>query len=226
MTTSLKSLGGRWYVAVAAMFVASSVAATDLATRSGDLYVDVRIIQVNNDKVVGEYQGRLITLHLQELTESSRSALSAAVPITEKATKNSERSNEQKTAPTIEGLTLASPTTPIELPAVKMTSSFENSRRPLTLELAMKSVGDQIDARREAEKNASPLDPFWKARFWKFIPIAATGLQRGVDDPFFTPAYLTVPGRQIAGGDRSSRTRCRVIFIPPGLGSATRAARY
>ncbi len=78
---------------------------------------------------------------------------------------------------------------------------FEAPHGTTAIERAIRAVEQRIDEKRAADAARSPLQPFWEAGFWKsplmmLIPIAA-GPQRDVDDPFFTPAYLTVPGRQI-----------------------------
>jgi hypothetical protein len=81
--------------------------------------------------------------------------------------------------------------------SIKLTSSFQPRARDVTFELAVRYIGDQIELRRAADAARSPLESFWKASFWRYIPFAPGGVQRATDDPFFTPAYLTTPGRQI-----------------------------
>lgn len=81
--------------------------------------------------------------------------------------------------------------------SIKLTSYFESRPREAAFELAVRHIGDQIDRKRAADAARSPLESFWKASFWRYIPFAPGGVQRATDDPFFTPAYLTTPGRQI-----------------------------
>ena len=89
------------------------------------------------------------------------------------------------------GYTLLNPS------SIKLTSYFEPQTREVAFELAVRHIGDQIEQKRAADAARSPLESFWKAFFWRYIPFAPGGVQRATDDPFFTPAYLTTPGRQI-----------------------------
>jgi hypothetical protein len=81
--------------------------------------------------------------------------------------------------------------------SIKLTGYFESRMRDATFERAVRHIGDQIEQRRAADAARSPLEPFWKASFWRYVPFAPGGVQRATDDPFLTPAYLAVPGRQI-----------------------------
>lgn len=65
------------------------------------------------------------------------------------------------------------------------------------MELAFKSVGDQIEAKRARESKASVLDHFWQASFWRFIPFVPGGPSKIVEDPFATPNYLLLSYRQL-----------------------------
>lgn len=78
-----------------------------------------------------------------------------------------------------------------------LTEHFETRGGTGAFELAVRHLGDQLNVKRAADAARSPLDPFWQASFWKYIPITFTGMQHNADDPFFTPVYLTVPRRQI-----------------------------
>jgi hypothetical protein len=92
---------------------------------------------------------------------------------------------------------------------ITITGDFEASLGPTTLELALRAIERQIDQKRAAEAAQSPLEPlfFWKSPIWRFLPadpggtlnspvgalpdnLARTPLH--LDDPFFTPAYLTL----------------------------------
>lgn len=89
---------------------------------------------------------------------------------------------------------------PLDPPSMTFTGHLELSSRPITLELATRYITEQIERKRADDAVRSPLDSFWKASFWDsplwtFVPIPM-GPQKGVDDPFFTPAYMTVYGRQ------------------------------
>lgn len=86
---------------------------------------------------------------------------------------------------------------------ITITGHFETSPRPTTLELALRSIGQQIDQKRDAER--SPLEPFWKNPLWKYLPADPAGtlnspvgsIPAHLDDPFCTPAYLTFKGQQL-----------------------------
>jgi hypothetical protein len=85
--------------------------------------------------------------------------------------------------------------------SITLTGHLESSHRTTTVELAMRRVSEQIEQKHADDAVRSPLEPFWQASFWnsplwKFIPIPMGPPKTNVDDPFFTPAYLTVPGRQ------------------------------
>lgn len=71
----------------------------------------------------------------------------------------------------------------------------------MTLEQAIRHIEEQIEQKRADDAARSPLEPFWKASFWSsplwsFIPIPMGPPKTNIDDPFFTPAYLTVFSRQ------------------------------
>lgn len=75
------------------------------------------------------------------------------------------------------------------------------------MELAYKVIGDQIEAKRERERNVSALDPFWQAGFWRYIPFVPGGAPKIVEDPFLTPNYLSFPYRQLDLGLAMSEKR-------------------
>jgi hypothetical protein len=101
---------------------------------------------------------------------------------------------------------------------ITLTASFE---RPATstLDLATRFIGDQIDRKRNAEAAEAMMDRLWKASFLGFIPIKPGGHPEVMnspvvkeDDPFFTPAYLTVTVRQFDREVAASDKRARFLF--------------
>lgn len=95
---------------------------------------------------------------------------------------------------------------------ITITGHFEFSPGPTTLELAMRSIGKQIDRKHAEDAARSPLESFWKNPLWSFLPTDPGGtlnspvgtlpdrLARNplyLDDPFCTPAYLTLGGQQL-----------------------------
>ena len=95
---------------------------------------------------------------------------------------------------------------------ITITGHFETWTGPTTLELALRSIGQQIDRKRAADAARSPLESFWKDPLWKYLPADPAGtlnspvgglpdnLARNpqhLDDPFSTPAYLTLYGQQL-----------------------------
>ena len=91
-------------------------------------------------------------------------------------------------------------TTLLDPSSITLTGHLESSA-PTTVELAIRHIQKQIDQQRADDAGRSPLEPFWKASFWdsplwKFIPIPMGPPKTNVDDPFFTPAYMTVISKQ------------------------------
>lgn len=88
---------------------------------------------------------------------------------------------------------------------ITITGHFETSPGPTTLELALRSIGQQIDQKRDADAARSPLEPFWKNSLWKYLPADPAGtlnspvgsIPAHLDDPFCTPPYLTFNGQQL-----------------------------
>ncbi len=86
---------------------------------------------------------------------------------------------------------------------ITITGHFETSPGPTTLELALRSIGQQMDQKRAEDAARSSIEPFWKNPIWKFIPSDPGGTLNSpvgsvparLDDPFLTPAYLTFTGR-------------------------------
>lgn len=84
--------------------------------------------------------------------------------------------------------------------SITLTGHLESSG-PTTVELAIRHIQKQIDQQHAEDAARSPLEPFWKASFWdsplwKLIPIPMGPPKTNVDDPFFTPAYMTVISKQ------------------------------
>ena len=95
---------------------------------------------------------------------------------------------------------------------ITITGHFETSPEPTTLELALRALAQQIDQKRAADAAQSPLQPLWKDPLWKCLPSDPGGtlnspvgglpdnLARNplhLDDPFCTPAYLTLHGQRL-----------------------------
>jgi hypothetical protein len=95
---------------------------------------------------------------------------------------------------------------------ITITGHFETSAGPTTLELALRSIGQQIDQKHTTDAARSPLESFWKGPFWKYLPADPSGtlnspvgalpdnLARNpqyLEDPFCTPAYFTLHGQQL-----------------------------
>ena len=101
---------------------------------------------------------------------------------------------------------------------ITLTASFTRPATPPTLELANRFIGDQIDKKRNEEAEAM-IDRLWKASFLRFIPIKPGGHPGTMnspiekdDDPFFTPAYLTVIARQLDREVAASDKRAKFLF--------------
>ena len=103
---------------------------------------------------------------------------------------------------------------------ITLTASFSRPTTPPTLELATRFIGDQIDKKRNAEAaEEAMIDRLWKASFLDFIPIKPGGHPGTMnspvekdDDPFFTPAYLTVVSRQLDREVAASDKRAKFLF--------------
>lgn len=95
---------------------------------------------------------------------------------------------------------------------ITITGHFETSSGPTTLELALRAIGQQIAQQRATDAVRSPLESFWKSPLWKYLPADPGGtlnspvgglpdnLARNplhLDDPFCTPAYLTLNGQRL-----------------------------
>jgi hypothetical protein len=103
--------------------------------------------------------------------------------------------------------------------AITLTDRFTAPTAPPTLELAIRFIGDQIEQRRKADAAEPAMDRLWKASFLGFIPIKPGGHPGTMnspvvkdDDPFFTPAYLTVVSRQLDREVAASDKRAKFLF--------------
>jgi hypothetical protein len=104
-----------------------------------------------------------------------------------------------------------------------ITGHFEASPGPTTLELALRAIEREIDQKRAAEAARSPLEPLWKSPILKSLPADPGGTLNSpvgglpdnlariplhLDDPFCTPAYLTLQSRHqdvaLAASERSA----------------------
>ncbi len=96
--------------------------------------------------------------------------------------------------------------------SITITGHFETSTGPTPLELALRSIGQQIDQKHAADAAQSPLEPLWKDPLWKYLPSDPAGtlnspvgglpdnLARNplhLDDAFYLPAYLTLHSQQL-----------------------------
>ena len=88
---------------------------------------------------------------------------------------------------------------------ITITGHFETAPEPTTLELAFRSIGQQIDQKRDADAALSPFEFFWKNPLWRFLPTDPGGtlnspvgsIPKRFDDPCCTPAYLLFNGQQL-----------------------------
>ncbi len=106
---------------------------------------------------------------------------------------------------------------------VTITNHFEFSNAPTTLQLAIRSLGKEIDQKRAEDALRTPLEPLWQASFWRYIPIGgisptgATGVipseyavKQG--DPFFVPGYLRFEMLQLDRELAVSEKRSLLLF--------------
>ena len=95
---------------------------------------------------------------------------------------------------------------------ITITGHFEASPGPTTLDLALRSLSQQFEEKEAADAAKSPLEPLWQHPLWKYLPsdpggtlnspvgslpdnLARTPLH--LDDPFWTPAYLTLASQRL-----------------------------
>jgi hypothetical protein len=84
---------------------------------------------------------------------------------------------------------------------ITISGHFEAPLGPTILDRGIRSVGEQIDAKRAADAVRLQLSPIWDLAIWRYLPTdPAKTLNSRVasdDDPFFTPDYLKVSARQL-----------------------------
>jgi hypothetical protein len=87
---------------------------------------------------------------------------------------------------------------PVQL---SLSGRFEPSLGPTSFDRAIKSVGEQIDAKPAADAARLQLSPIWDLKIWRYLPAdpghTLNSPVTSDDDPFFTPEYLKVSGRQL-----------------------------
>ena len=84
---------------------------------------------------------------------------------------------------------------------IVLTGKFELPSRPTSSEHAVRALGEQIEQKQAADRTRSSLQPLWSASFWRYLPGGMSDTMNSpiatTDDPFFTPAYLTISARQL-----------------------------
>jgi hypothetical protein len=88
---------------------------------------------------------------------------------------------------------------------ITITGHFETAPGPTTLELALRAIEQQLDRRRAEDAARSSFEFFWKSPLWKYLPADPAGtlnspvgsIPAHLDDPFSTPAYLTLNGQRL-----------------------------
>jgi hypothetical protein len=84
---------------------------------------------------------------------------------------------------------------------ITISGHFEAPLGPTALERGIKAVGEQIDGKRATDAAHSGVSPIFDLAIWRYLPAdpAHTFNSRVAsdDDPFFTPDYLKVSGRQM-----------------------------
>jgi hypothetical protein len=98
---------------------------------------------------------------------------------------------------------------------ITLSNDFQAPRAPTSFDRAVKNIGDQIDAKREAELDkATTIGALWRARFWDYLPRSTGGsLNSPVaddnEDPFIVPFYLLpanrILDRKVAESDALAR---------------------
>jgi hypothetical protein len=82
-----------------------------------------------------------------------------------------------------------------------LSAHFETSLGPTSAERGIKSVGEQIEAKRAAVAAHFNVSPIFDLAIWRYLPAdperTLNSRVASDDDPFFTPEYLKVSGRQL-----------------------------
>ena len=106
---------------------------------------------------------------------------------------------------------------------ITLTGHFEAPLGPTAVERVIQSVDEQIDVKRAADAARSQIAPLWDLRVWRYLPAdPAHTLNSPVasdGDPFFTPDYLKVSGRQLdyqfKKSERASQELLRRLYLQP-----------
>lgn len=81
-----------------------------------------------------------------------------------------------------------------------LSGHFESSLAPNDPQRGIKSVGEQIDAKRAADAARLQLSTIWDLAIWRYLPAdpdhTLNSRVASQDDAFFTPEYLSVSARQ------------------------------
>lgn len=88
---------------------------------------------------------------------------------------------------------------------ITITGHFETSPGPTALDLALRSIEEQIDRKHAENAAQSPSEFIWKNPLWRFLPTDPGGtlnspvgsIPKRFDDPFCTPSYLMFNGQQL-----------------------------
>jgi hypothetical protein len=88
---------------------------------------------------------------------------------------------------------------------ITITGHFELAPGPTALDLALRSIEEQIDRKHAEDAARSPSEFFWKNPLWRFLPTDPGGtlnspvgsIPKRFDDPFCTPAYLMFNGQKL-----------------------------
>jgi hypothetical protein len=102
---------------------------------------------------------------------------------------------------------------------ITLTNDFQAPRSPTSFDRAVKNIGDQIDARREAELDkVTTIGALWRARFWNYLPKSARASLNSpvtdgdADDPFIVPFYLLPENRILDRKVAESDALARYLF--------------
>jgi hypothetical protein len=99
---------------------------------------------------------------------------------------------------------------------VRLAGHLEAPPGPTAVERAIKSVGEQIEAKHAADAVRLQLSSIWELGVWHYLPAdPAHTLNSRVasdDDPFFTPEYLKVAARRVDYELRKSEKASRDLL--------------
>jgi hypothetical protein len=91
---------------------------------------------------------------------------------------------------------------------ITITGHFELAPGPTALDLALRSIEEQIDRKHAEDLARSPFEAVWKNPLWRVLPTDPGGTMNSpvgtlperlayLDDPFLTPFYLTRYARHL-----------------------------